>query len=140
MVRLLDVTCLHIMPVPSQLDFVLADLDEGVAESYSLADLPQLEDLVNEYIHGDVYAIVMNGEVVYDVYQQLTYRERILEYAVREQIMRDPHRHLFVPLLRRQQPFTLEVWMFAVADTPWKIIIQYDPYDEVFSLTQMVSI
>lgn len=111
--------------------------EDGFLSVYDFEELSELEHEVSETIEADCHAVVMNGEVVYNMYQELTYRERILEYVIREQLSEDTHRHLFVPLLRKRQSFTIELYMFQ--ENPWKIVIEYDISSKEFQISKKVS-
>lgn len=114
----------------------LIEEEDGIKETYDFkTEYISLIDAVKEYIEADCHAVVLDGEVLYNIYQNLSYRESVLEYTIREQLMNDPHRHLFAPLFRQQKDFTIEIFMFE--RDSWKIVIQFDHQTEKFSVKKM---
>lgn len=112
--------------------------EEGVYPVYDLEhDLVALETLIKEFVEADCHAVILNGEVLLNSYDRSQgYREQILEYAIREQIMNNPHRHIMVPLLRQHKDFTIEIFMFA--QQSWKLEIQYNHVTQKFHVCKKV--
>ena len=111
--------------------------EDGIKEFYDIhidTNYIDLMEAVKEYIEADCHAVVMDDEVVYNIYNQLSYRQRILEYTVRSQLIEDPHRHLFSPLLRQNRDFRVEIFMFQT--NPWKIVIQFNYQTGQFTVTK----
>lgn len=113
-------------------------LDDDVDQVYDLSSLRQLEDVVKEYIESDCHAVVMDEEVLFNGYREgeLSHREKIIEYCIREQIMNNIHRHLFVPLLRQAKNFSIEIFMFKV--NPWKIVVDFDKDTKKFNVSKKI--
>lgn len=110
--------------------------EDCIKETYDFeTEYISLVEAVKEYIEADCHAVVLDGEVLYNTYQKLFYRQSILEYVIREQLMNDPHRHLFAPLFRQQKNFTIEIFMFKTDS--WKIVIQFDHQTKQFSVKKM---
>lgn len=105
---------------------------EGVASTYSMERLTELERVTAELIEADCHVVVMDGEVLFNTYRPMGYRDRISEFVIREQLIQDTHRHLFVPLLRQNRDFEIEIFMFQV--NSWKIVIRYNHETMMFTL------
>jgi hypothetical protein len=112
--------------------------EDGVWETYPLSQLNELHTVVKEYVNADCHAVVLDGEVLFNSYRECSYRDRILDYTVRDHISKSPHRHLFAPLLRQNRNFTIEIYMFGYANGPWKIVIDYDKTSKRFHLSKKV--
>ena len=129
------------MALPNITHTVSLGEEDGIKEFYDIhidANYSELTEAVKEYIEADCHAVVMDEEVVYNIYStnNLSYRQRILEYTVRSQLMEDPHRHLFCPLLRQNKDFCIEIFMFQT--NPWKIVIQFNCQTGQFSVTKKI--
>lgn len=104
-----------------------------IDEEYTMDQLTHVEEMVRDHLEGDCRAVVMNGEVLFNSYRtDQTSRETILDFMVRSEISNDPHRHLFVPLMRSQGECLIEIYMFPVSHHPWKLCIHFDAEWEKF--------
>lgn len=112
--------------------------EEGIWETYPLSELEEVHALVKEYVNADCHSVVLDGEILFNTYKECSHRDRILDYTIREQIVNSPHRHLFVPLLRQNCNFTIEIYMFSQENEPWKILIEYDKTRKCFHLSKKV--
>lgn len=114
--------------------------EEGVEEYYSIDDvsLNDLETVVKEYIEADCYAVVLDGEILYNNYNNdLSHREKILEYCIREQLIDNTHRHIFVPMLRKGSDFMIEIYMFDYPNA-WKIVIEFNHVTREFKVSKKI--
>ena len=92
---------------------------------------------VSEFVNGDCHAIVLDGEIIYNIYnEELSYREKINEDIVRQKIADQPHRHLFCQVLRKNKDFTVEIFMFK--ENPWKLVIRFDLDNSQFHLSKKI--
>ena len=113
-------------------------VEDGIMDVYELSELSALEDAVTDLLQLDCQAVVMDDEVVFDRYQEeLSHRERILEYMLLEQLIENTHRHLFAPLLRQNTSFTIEIYIFV--QIPMKIVIIFDNQNESFTVLKKVK-
>ena len=76
------------MALPNITHTVSLGEEDGIKEFYDIhidANYSELTEAVKEYIEADCHAVVMDEEVVYNIYStnNLSYRQRILEYTVR---------------------------------------------------------
>jgi hypothetical protein len=117
-------------------DAFLSD-DDGILGYYEQDDLKALESAVTELIQADCHAVKIDDEIVFSTYQELTHRERILEYMIREQLMDNTHRHLFAPLLRKDQSFAIEIYLFQ--NHPWKIVVSFNIHTRSFTVIKKVE-
>lgn len=109
---------------------------EGAQTSYPYQKLREMEKVIKDFIEGDCHAVVMDGEVLFNTYRDLSHRERITEYTIREQLCNDTHRHLFAPLLRQNRDFRIEVYMFRY--DVWKIVIDFNHDTYMFHLSKYI--
>lgn len=91
-------------------------------------------EVVKEMINGSCRAVVLDEEVIFNTYGEMTYRESILEYIIREKIAEEPHRHLICPLFRKNKDFSLEIYC-----CDWKLLVQYDHVEKVFKLSKKIE-
>jgi len=113
-------------------------LDFGDRTTYNLENnYKDLLDFVKGYVEADCYQVMVDNETVFHDMNNLTIRQNIMEQLIRNQIIADPHRSLFCPMLRKNQCFTVEIYLFQ--STPWKIVIDYNFDDKMFHIKRMVS-
>lgn len=110
---------------------------DNILGYYDLDQLQLLETVVQQYIQGDCHAVKINDEFVFCTYGELSHRERVLEYVFRQQLCEDSHRHIFVPMLRTNMPFTLEIYMFLL--DCFKLTIEYDVDGKFFRVSKFVE-
>ena len=109
--------------------------EDDANETYDFeTEYDKLIDVVKEYVSSDCHAVLLDNEVIYNMYQyqQNSYRQRIEENVIRDKIIDNPHRHLFSPLLVENRNFSIEIFMFR--ENPWKLVILFDSDDKKFTL------
>lgn len=90
---------------------------------------------VKDYVGADCHAVVIDGEIVYNIYDDnLGYRQQIEEFVIREQIETDPHRHVFCPLFRQNKDFAVEIYLYK--HDSMKLVIKYDHQTNLFHFTK----
>lgn len=111
--------------------------EDGVMESYFLEDNNEYKEflyVVKDFIESDCHAVVLDGEVVYNAYKEMTYRENILENIVRDQIATNVHRLLISPAVRKNKDFDIEIYMFKT--NSFKLVVHYDSDQKQFRLSK----
>ena len=121
--------------LPSLYQNANLDDEDGFIDTYSREDdLVALQYAVKELIDADCHAVVMDGEIIYNTYQEMSHREHILEHMIREQLVNDVHRHLFSPLFRKNRNFLIEIYMFR--NDSWKIDIHFNHQTKLFTVSK----
>jgi len=111
--------------------------DDKILGYYHEDELNALEFAVSEFIRGNCHAVKIDDEIVFSTYQELTHRERILEYMIRDQLMENPHHYLFAPLLRKNQCFSIEIYLFK--NHPWEIVVSFNIHTRSFTIIKKVQ-
>lgn len=84
----------------------------------------KFEDEFIDYVGGDCHAIVVNDEIIINSYKQKSYRERLIDDSIRNNIIDNPH-SLFVKLFRENKKARVILYMFG--HFPWFLVIHYRP-------------
>ena len=95
----------------------------------------KLNDLISEFVGSDCCAVSVNGEVLINSYNDhlKSYKERILDDVVRDQIIEDPHCSILSHFIRLAKDANMRIYMFR--DHPWTMNINYRASCKVFRLS-----
>jgi hypothetical protein len=96
--------------------FYTPDLDKN---SYN-----ELKDWIYEFVCSDCWAMTVNDEVLFNGYStKLSFKDRMQNEWVRNQILRTPHESLLshFPFLEKDQ--YIRIYMFR--EQPWRMNIEY---------------
>jgi hypothetical protein len=116
-----------------KIDYTAMDIP---SKSYSLNDNLQYKELqenISEHIEGDCWAVTVNGEILYNSYEPKSYRNKILDSLVRNEITENIHGSLFVELIRNNKDGKVVLYMFGIQAT-WFMVIYYSAVKELFTV------
>jgi hypothetical protein len=109
----------------------LFDFDDSLSTStFVIDDDEDYETLckfVKAYVDADCRALTINDQVIFNSYNNLSgFQGQILEDILRDQIIKSPHRSLFLPLHRTKKEGVIRIYMME--EPHLQIIeIHFDP-------------
>lgn len=71
--------------------------------------IQQLEN----YIGGDCWAIVVNGNIIFNSYEDKSIREQIIDENIRTEIMNGIHYNIFANFFREEKDAVMNIYMFC---------------------------
>jgi hypothetical protein len=82
-------------------------------------------EFVEEILSGDCWAVKVNDEILFNYFNEheKSYRDRILDDVVRQELIEDVHSSLFLQLFRRNKSADITIYMFG--DETWAYKIEF---------------
>jgi hypothetical protein len=103
--------------IPSKVDQVKYVVDENYQD---------LVKLVEELVGADCWAVVVNGEPIFNSYAEKSHKDRVLDSMYRKQLIENAHSSLLVHINRKDESAEIEIYMFGMPEA-FKYAISYRP-------------
>lgn len=80
-------------------------------------------EFVEEILSGDCWAVKVNDEILFNYFNEheKSYRDRILDDVIRQELIDDVHSSLFLQLFRRNKSADITIYMFGYETWAYKI-------------------
>ena len=100
---------------------------------FDLSDLPNKKELINEIhelISADCWACVLDGEVLWNNYNHLNFKQKIYESMIRDYLIENTHHFIQEnkPITRSEETHVLDIYMYSTNTILIKISIKNDQY------------
>ncbi len=101
-------------------------------------DYAALSKLIKEYVGADCWAFVVNGEIIFNSYiEKKTYKDKLVERGLRNQIIDNPHATILVEINRKDENVSIEIYMFGTH--PFMLQITYDAEEQTYYTEEFAS-
>ncbi len=92
-----------------------------------------LENLIKGYVGSDCWAVVVDDEILFNNYDRIGMRDKIINNQIRDKIIENPHTNLLVNLLRNKKDSLIRIYLFG--SQSWTLNIEYKNDYKVFELS-----
>jgi hypothetical protein len=82
-------------------------------------------EFIEQVLSGDCWAVKVNDEILFNYFNEheKSYRDRILDDVIRQELIDDVHGSLFVQLFRKNKDADIIIYMFG--DETWAYKIEF---------------
>lgn len=92
-------------------------------------------EFIEQVLSGDCWAVKVNGEILFNYFNEheKSYRDRILDDVIRQELIDDVHSSLFVQLFRKNKDADIIIYMFG--DDTWAYKIEFNAETVSFNIS-----
>jgi hypothetical protein len=93
----------------------------------------ELKEWIKEFVGSDCWALTVNREVLFNFYDESTFRKSIEDEWYRNQIIRTPHESILSRFLYDERDYYMRIYMFG--EHPWTVNIHYKHKMKCFQMS-----
>ena len=110
--------------------------DQTVFSSNDKTDYNDLCNLIISYVGADCWAVAVNDEILFNLYEQKPYKDELIENYIREKLYTKPSTLLF-NIMRKRQDAVIHIYMFS--SSSYRVQIEWKEAEKVFEMKKFVS-
>lgn len=83
----------------------------------------EVNEFISDTVGADCWAVVIDGEIIYNYYVDKSYKERLQDDLYRNLIIENPHSSIFMHMNRDKKEHKIELYVFG--SNSFKYVITY---------------